>query len=191
MVLSGVSLLAAVAQDLVGTTATTAHAQAVIRREVAQHGLPRQAIPGRAVGFISIDVISVDVAFVEGVSSGDLATGPGHYPQTPLPGQGGNTVIAGHRTTHGAPFWSLDVLRPGDLIGLQTRRGRFVYRVTWKSVLPQDAWGPTELAPGPALTLTTCWPRFSSKQRLVVQAIQVYGRIPGGFIGLRGSPPTA
>jgi hypothetical protein len=41
-----------------------------------------------------------------------------------------------------------------------------------------------------SLTLTTCWPRFSSRSRLVVRAIQVYGRVPGGFLGTRGSPPT-
>ena len=191
MVLGGLVLLTAVAQDLVGTATITARAQAAIRHDVAEHGLPNRAIPGQAVGFIRIRRISVDVAFVEGVAPDDLARGPGHYPGTAFPGMGGNTVIAGHRTTHGAPFWSLDRLQPGDLIELQTRRGHFVYRVSWKAVLPQNAWGPTQSDALPVLTLTTCWPRFSSRERLVVRATQVYGRIPGGFLGTRGHPPAA
>ena len=53
---------------------------------------------------------------VEGVSLADLKKGPGHYPETPLPGQEGNAAIAGHRTTYGAPFHRLDELKPGDEI---------------------------------------------------------------------------
>lgn len=189
MFLAGVALLTAVGQQFWGTGTATARTQRDIRREVASHGLPSQAIPGRALGFIRIAKVSLDVAFVEGIDARDLAKGPGHYPWTPLPGMAGNVVIAGHRTTHGAPFWALDRLAPGDLIRLETRRGTFVYSVQWSSVLPQDAWGPTQGSSVPSLTLTTCWPRFSSRKRLVVRGIQVYGRIPGGFVGVRGRPP--
>ena len=65
-------------------------------------------VPGGADGLIRIPAIGVDAAFVEGITDQALAEGPGHYPTTPMPGRGGNVAIAGHRTTHGAPFWALD-----------------------------------------------------------------------------------
>jgi LPXTG-site transpeptidase (sortase) family protein len=96
-------------------------------------------------------------------------------------------VIAGHRTTHLAPFWSVDTLTPGDQILLQTRAGTFVYRVTWMRVVdPGSAW-VARSTKRPSLTLTTCFPRFSDRQRLVIRAEQIYGQVPGGF--LDGRPP--
>jgi sortase A len=124
----------------------------------------------------------VDMAFVQGVDLRSLAEGPGHYPNTPEPGVGGNVAIAGHRTTHLAPFWSLDTLVRGDEITLQTRAGFFEYRVLWVHVFPSEAWWLTGQTARAMLTLTTCYPRFSSTQRLVVRAVQVTGRVPGGFL---------
>jgi sortase A len=179
---AGLALLLAAGFDLWGTGVGTARAQARIRAEVRRHGLPPEPIPGGADGFVRIPRIHLDMAFVEGVGPDALALGPGHYPATPMPGQGGNVAIAGHRTTHLAPFWSLDELRPGDRVELVTARGRFVYRVLWVGVGPPGSdWvlGPTA---DPSLTLTTCYPRFSASQRLVVRAIQVSGPVPGGFL---------
>lgn len=179
---AGLALLLVAVYDLWGTGLGTARAQARIRAEVRRHGLRVEPIPGGADGFLTIPRIHLDMAFVEGVGPGALALGPGHYPGTPLPGQGGNVAIAGHRTTHLAPFWSLDELRTGDRIELRTAYGRFVYRVLWVGVGPPDsAW---VLAPtaDPSLTLTTCNPRFSAGQRLVVRALQVLGPVPGGFL---------
>jgi sortase A len=189
MVLVGAVLLIVGAATFVGTGAISARAQADLRTDLATHGFPRRPIPGGAVGFIRIPRIAVYAAFVQGVDESALADGPGHYPTTPLPGWTGNTAIAGHRTTHGAPFWALDRLEPGDLVELRTHRGLFVYRVEWSKVVASDDWGPIQGTPIPSLTLTTCWPRFSSSSRLVVRAVQVYGRIPGRFIGTRGRPP--
>ena len=72
----------------------------------------------------------------------DLKKGPGHYPDTPLPGQLGNASIAGHRTTYGAPFFNLDQLEPGDEIIVTMITGdRFVYRVTCTEVVRlRDSW---------------------------------------------------
>ena len=64
----------------------TAHAQAGFRASLAQ-GFPSRPIPGRADGFIRIPRIRLDMAFVEGVSAEDLAKGPGHYPESSMPGQ--------------------------------------------------------------------------------------------------------
>jgi sortase A len=189
MVLAGCVFLAEGAAAFVGTGAATARVQSDLRNGLAVNGFPRRPIPGGAVGFIRIPRIAVDAAFVQGIDQGALTEGPGHYPATPLPGWTGNTAIAGHRTTHGAPFWALDRLRSGDLVELQTHRGRFVYRVVWTRVVAAGDWGPIEGTTAPSLTLTTCWPRFSSRSRLVVRAVQVYGRIPGGFLGRPGHPP--
>lgn len=115
---------------------------------------------------------------VEGVSESDLQMGPGHYPGTALPGQIGNVVISGHRTTYGHPFWDADSLRPGDAIDLQVRDRVYRYRVTGsRSVDPSDlaVTYPVPDQPGVAptkrlLTLTTCTPRFSAAQRLIISA---------------------
>lgn len=112
---------------------------------------------------------------VHGVSVADLRQGPGHYPQTALPGADGNFAVAGHRTTYGAPFFSLDELEPGDEIHVTDRTGtRHVYEfVAAEVVRPSDTWviGDDPLDGGrPTLTLTTCHPRFSAAKRLVVFA---------------------
>jgi sortase A len=182
LIVLGISLLAYVGYQLWGTGIYTARAQSMFTAEFHAHGFPSRPVPGRAVGFIKIARIDLNMAFVQGIDAAALAKGPGHYPRSPLPGDGGNVVIAGHRTTHLAPFWSIDALAPGDQITLQTRRGTFLYRVQWvKVVVPSALWvsGPTRR---PSLTLTTCNPRFSQKQRLVVRAVQIYGPVPGGFM---------
>ena len=63
---------------------------------------------------LEIPRIGVDEIVVAGVGVDDLHKGPGHYPDTPLPGERGNVAIAGHRTTYGAPFHDIDELQPGD-----------------------------------------------------------------------------
>ena len=73
---------------------------------------------GTPLGRIVIPKIKVDVVVIEGVGKSDLREGPGHWPETPFPGQGGNFVVSGHRTTYGAPFFKLDRLKAGDEIDL-------------------------------------------------------------------------
>ncbi|MDT7572170.1 MAG: sortase [Actinomycetota bacterium] len=116
---------------------------------------------------------------VEGVGHEDLKRGPGHYPGTALPGVVGNMVISGHRTTYGAPFNRVDELKPGDAIVLETRDTWFTYRVTSEQVVSPTAVEVTYPVPGNKtamptkrlLTLTTCNPKYSAKQRLIVHAI--------------------
>jgi sortase A len=185
LVLLGLTLLSYVGYQLWGTGISTARAQSAMVSEIHLRGFPTRVVPGGAVGFIKIKRIGLDMAFVQGIDADALAKGPGHYPASALPGDGGNVVIAGHRTTHLAPFWSINGLGLGDQIMLQTRRGTFLYRVQWVKVVdPTSTWvsGPTRR---PSLTLTTCNPRFSQKQRLVVRAVQIYGPVPGGFMDQR------
>jgi len=125
---------------------------------------------GDPVGVIQIPSIGVDQVVVEGVQAAQLAVGPGHYPGTALPGQSGNAAIAGHRTTHGAPFYSLDRVRPGDVVVVTTLQGRFTYRVVRSSVVSPDDGAVLDASSTPELTLTTCNPKYSAAQRLVVVA---------------------
>ena len=130
---------------------------------------------GEAMGRIRIPAAGVDWTVVEGVSPADLRRGAGHMPGTALPGQPGNSVISGPRTTYGAPFHNLDRVAPGDLITVTTVVGTHAYQVVQTMVVsPTEVW-VTGQWQGSWLTLTTCHPRFSSRQRLVVVARLVGG----------------
>lgn len=131
---------------------------------------------GGALGRIRIPVIDVAWTAVEGVGREQLKSGPGHMATTPLPGQPGNAVISGHRTTYGAPFHDLDQLEPGSLIHWDSPvLGTTTYMVTEIFVVePDDVW-VTEPRPGGWLTLTTCNPLFSARERLIVVAKLVTG----------------
>lgn len=115
---------------------------------------------------------------VEGVSTADLQKGPGHIPGTALPGEVGNAVLSGHRTTYGAPFERLDELQPGDAVVVETRDSWFTYTVTGTRIVRPSAIEVTYPVPGDLgatptkqlLTMTTCHPRFSARQRMVVSA---------------------
>ena len=112
---------------------------------------------------------------VEGVDLESLKKGPGHYPGTAMPGGEGNFAVAGHRTTYGAPFFHLDKLRRGDRVVVSARDGTsYTYEVRRSVVvLPDETWtiAPDPLGSGrPTLTLTTCNPRFSDRERLIVFA---------------------
>jgi sortase A len=181
----GTLMLLFVAYELWGTNIAEARSQRELKREFAQivtatttppgttpettSTVPATPAPeGEAVALIEIPKIGVNKAVVAGVGVPDLKKGPGHYPGTPLPGEAGNAAIAGHRTTYGAPFNRLDELNPGDQILVTTRAGRFTYEVGTSIVVK-----PTEVAvlnptTDNRLTLTTCNPKYSARQRLIV-----------------------
>jgi sortase A len=125
---------------------------------------------GEAVAIIRIPKIGVEKAVVEGVGVAALKQGPGHYPTTPMPGQPGNAAIAGHRTTYGAPFFRLDELAPGDLVQVTTRQGEFTYEVREQTLVKPSQNEVLGASEENLLTLTTCHPRYSAAQRLVVVA---------------------
>ncbi len=189
----GLILIAFAAWQLWGTSIEQSQAQQTLRQQFESH-LPSAPPPtttkssgptlvsaaanvlappeGSAVGRLQIPAIGVDQYVVEGTAEADLAKGPGHYIGTSMPGQAGNIAIAGHRTTYGAPFNNLNALKIGDQISLTSNAGeRLTYVVSANPV----AVSPNDVAVlNPAadnrLTLTTCNPRFSSSQRLVVVA---------------------
>jgi sortase (surface protein transpeptidase) len=153
----------------------------------------RPDVPGDAVAVLHVPRLGEDYRRVvlEGTSEDVLAQGPGHYEGTALPGQRGNLAIAGHRVGKGSPFLELDLLRPGDPVVVETADSWFVYRVLGgedggaptgipgrrivaptavEVISPTPGAGPADPATGAYLTLTTCHPRFSAEQRLVVHA---------------------
>jgi sortase A len=132
-------------------------------------------LEGEPLGLITINKIGLEAVLFEGVDRDTLKDGPGHMPWTPVPGQPGNAVISGHRTTYGRPFYDLDQLVMGDRIEVETAIGVSTYEVkVIEIVLPTDVY-VTEPIPGAWLTLTTCHPRFSAAKRLVIQAELVAG----------------
>ena len=122
------------------------------------------------MGRIGIPKIGLDKFVVEGVDVDDLRKGPGHYPSTQMPGHEGNSAIAGHRTTYGAPFGDLDQLAAGDEIRVVTVQGDFRYKVTEQLVVDPSQIEVLDPTPDPArpghqlstLTLTTCNPKYSA-----------------------------
>lgn len=131
----------------------------------------RQLGEGDSLTRLRIPAIGVNVVVVEGTSASALRAGAGHYRGTPLPGEAGNVAIAGHRTTYGKPFADLDRLTLGDDIVLETPLGPYRYRVTRQPfVVNRTDWSPVANGAGRTLTLTTCHPKRSDRQRLVVQA---------------------
>jgi sortase A len=182
LIVAGFLIVAFILYELLATGLVTARYQQELREDLAQDlarpvpgAEPPPPVPGQAVGILRIPEIGLDMAVVEGVSPDDLKKGPGHYPDTPLPGSKGNVGIAGHRTTYARPFWALDRLEAGDRIYVDTRRGRFIYRVEWTRVVTPDRVEVLDRTRKESLTLTTCHPKFSAAQRLVVRAVNVSG----------------
>lgn len=130
----------------------------------------RKPLKGDSIGKIDLPTLHRSYYLVEGTDASDLRRGPGHYDDTPLPGGKGTVGIAGHRTTHGAPFRTIDKLKPGQPIVLDMTYGRFVYRVQKTLIV-----APTEVSVKrnvgyQRLILSACHPLYSAAQRIVVFA---------------------
>jgi len=134
----------------------------------------RPATPnGDPVAQLIIPRIGLDVYVVEGVRFSDLKKGPGHFKESPLPGQLGNAAIAGHRTTYGHPFLELDQLEAGDRITVVTVEGTYVYAVTFSEVVSPGDYGkviPTTDFEHATLVLATCHPAYTARERLIIHA---------------------
>lgn len=144
---------------------------------------PPAGQPFAIIRIPTIDRLDEGWTVVEGVTRSDLRNGAGHMTSTPLPGQPGNAVISGHRTTYGAPFHELDTLAPGDTIEVETAIGIHTYEVRETIIVkPTEVW-VTDHRDGAWLTLTTCHPKFSSRQRLIVFAELVDGPNAAVIVG--------
>ena len=196
----GIGVLLFVVWTLWGTGLATQRAQAQLSKEYARlpavkpvtdgrsTGPPRsfKPAPGDPVFKLTIPRLDLeDVAVVEGVTTDQLAQGPGHYPECrdgfakPLcteggevwPGEVGRTIVSAHRTTHGHEFWGLDKMQEGDEIEFDTKWGQFTYEVITTRVVPANSMEIANPASKKAeVALTTCNPKFSATERLVVFA---------------------
>jgi sortase A len=147
---------------------------------------PPPPAAGDAMAQIRIPAIGVDKIVVEGVEVSDLKRGPGHYPDSPLPGQPGNAAIAGHRTTYGAPFNRIDELEQGDEILVSTMQGSFRYEVREQLIVRPDQVEVLQDFDDDRLTLTACHPKYSARQRIVVVAA-----LRGEAAAASDAPPAA
>ena len=162
-----------------------------------QSGIPL----GSGIANIYIPRFGRDFAFtiVQGTSDADLTKGPGHYVNTALPGDVGNFAVAGHRVGKGEPFLNLDHLRPGDAVIIETKTSWYVYRVLTEppktnieqihdgnGVPAREIVSPSDgnvLLPVPDqqgkkptnkdryITMTTCHPKFTANQRMIVHGL--------------------
>jgi sortase A len=172
-----------------------------------------RSIPlGDGFALIYIPDFGTDYVFtvIEGTGADDLNKGPGHYVDTPLPGAIGNVAIAGHRVGKGSPFLNLDKLKAGSAIVIRTKSYWYTYRVVGDPGATADAVSalgfpgreivdPSDvgvIAPVPdkpgakptqrLLTLTTCHPKFTARQRMVIHAELDGAPFPVG----NGTPPA-
>ena len=131
------------------------------------------------VGRLTILSANINHYVVFGATNKKLEYGPGYILGTSLPGTGGNFAIAGHRTTYGAPFGNLDRVQVGETIIFQTNTNQYKYKIIEvKIVSPEDNY-VLENYGDDRITLTTCHPKFSAKQRLIVigqlEKVEVFG----------------
>ena len=144
--------------------------------ELQEAYLERKIGIGDGLTVLRIPKLDVKVLVVEGTTPSALRAGAGHYVGTPLPGEAGNVAIAGHRTTFGRPLNRMDELKPGDEVSLETPFAIYTYKAVpafgghanpWV-VKPSD-FSVVSQGSGHLLTLTTCHPKGSAKQRLVMR----------------------
>jgi len=177
--------------QLVGTNAVTSRGQSDLRNELQREwsatqpasrtanakkpAVAKRPSIGKALAVLDIPKIQLDnKVIVEGVGRDELRKGPGHVPSTVLPGQDGTFGVSGHRTTYGAPFYRLNELTKDDTITVVTREAVYTYTVTRTAIVrPTDTQvldnvvGPDN-KPKATITLTTCHPRYSARQRFIV-----------------------
>jgi sortase A len=177
MMVSGALLIADAAATLTWQEPVSAfladREQAELKRELADpppRVLRRKPLKGDAIARIELPTIDKSAYVVEGTDTATLRKGPGHYPDTPLPGDRGTVGIAGHRTTHGAPFRNIDDLDRGDRVEVQMPDGTFVYRVEQTRIVKPTALWVKRKVGHDRLMLSACNPLYSAAERIVVFA---------------------
>lgn len=129
---------------------------------------PRAQEPYVELGRIQIPKIGIDTVLLQGISLNTLDLGPGHWPGTALPGQIGNSVIAGHRTSHNKVFRNVDQLVAGDEVIFATNEGTFTYLVREITIVKPDAMYIIDQTWEATATLFACHPPGSTRERIVV-----------------------
>ncbi|MGW0200202.1 class E sortase [Nonomuraea sp. NPDC003201] len=177
---AGLIMMLFCAYLLWGTGAYTQSQQRLLQRQLAT----RKAVkpePGKPMALLRIPKLGRDYeyAVVEGVDTENLKKGPGHYPDSAMPGQVGNFVVSGHRTTYAAPFNEIDELERDDEIVVEAGGTTYTYRVTSQDIVTPDEVevfapvpGKPDIRPIRAfITLSTCHPEYSAAERLIVYGV--------------------
>jgi sortase A len=188
------------------TTKRDQHQLITTLRQQWSHGVTIKDPPlGSGIAILRIPRFGPKYVFVivQGTSTDDLIKGPGHYPGTAMPGGVGNFAVAGHRTTYLHPFYNINELRDGDPIVIETRTRWLTYTVEnipHTAARYQEIVSPDDIAvsyPVPdqpnsalpatqrVLTFTSCNPRYSAAQRIVVHAL-----LTGSQPRSEGLPPA-
>ena len=142
--------------------------------------LVNESKPGDALGRIEAPAMNgLNMVFVQGTDESSLELGPGHYPETAMPGQGRTIAIAGHRTTYLAPFRHIDSMQKGDEITLKMPYGTFVYAVQKTEIVDPSDVGVIHETGYERLVLSACNPLYSAEQRFIVFAKLVRSEPPG------------
>jgi sortase A len=124
----------------------------------------------RAIGRLIIPRLRVNEKMYMGISDREFDIGVGKWPGTPRAGQLGNLVIGGHRTSGSRPFYNVDKLRRGDVITVVEGKKRVRYKVTNKMIVKPTAMWITKQSNTSTLTLFSCHPKGSTKQRYIIRA---------------------
>lgn len=125
--------------------------------------------PEVVVGRIEIPALGIDDDLHRGITLTAIDRGPGWWPGTAMPGEWGNVVVAGHRTTHSKPFENLHLLEEGDLVVFTTEAGRFTYEVRGTIVVPGDWIDIAAQGEAHTATLFACHPPGSDVERIVAK----------------------
>jgi sortase A len=142
-----------------------------LRVSEAANRLNERLKMSKALGRIIIPRLDVNAIFVQGTRWGpDLSQGPGHYPQTSLPGVGRTMAIAAHRTTFGAWFRHIDNLKPGDTVEVRLPYATFHYKVFGDKIVDNGDWSIIRDRGFDTLVLSACHPLYSAAQRWIVFA---------------------
>jgi sortase A len=166
--------------------AAIAGVRGVVRKaNVLARRFADQAKTGKAIGRIIVPAMGLNAVFIQGTDTGSLQKGPGHYPDTPFPGEGGTVGIAGHRTTYLAPFRHIDSMQRRDRITLEMPYGTFNYRVQKTDVVDPSDVQIVHRVPYERLVLTACHPLYSAAERYAVFARLVDTAIFDAARGLR------
>lgn len=121
------------------------------------------------IGSMEIPKIGLNTPIFHGITLRNIDKGPSHWPGTAMPGEIGNSVFPGHRTTHSKPFRNVDQLVPGDEVIFNTNGARHVYRVTGHEIVTPDALWIANQTPTATATIFGCHPPGSARYRYVVR----------------------
>jgi sortase A len=138
------------------------------RARVLAERFERTISDGQPIGRVKVDSISLDTVLMNGTDTSTLQKGPGRYPETPLPGMGGTTGIAGHRTTYGAPFRQINEIADGDEIRVELPYAAFTYEVEKHEIVKPTDVQIVDPVGYERVVLTACHPLYSAAERWAV-----------------------